>query len=194
MRETLPIAVVCSSLAFGLIAPLRAQSLADLAKKEEERRKTIPQPAKVYTNKDLTPVPASATPPSAVAETPTDAKGPADGKAATDKAKDADKEKATNDKEPVKDKAYWAGRLKTLQDQLDRNQTYADALQSRINALTADFVNRDDPAQRAVIERDRLKSIAELGRLKQAIQDDKKALADFNEEARRASVPPGWLR
>ena len=52
-----------------------------------------------------------------------------------------------------------------------------DALQTRINALTADFVNRDDPAQRAVIERDRQKNIAELNRLKQTIQDDKKALA-----------------
>ena len=195
MRDTLPIAVICCSLTFGLIAPLRAQSLADIARKEEERRKTIPQPAKVYTNKDLAPAPASSTPPPTVTETPTDAKGAVDGKAPADKAKDAAaKEKAANGTEPVKDKAYWAGRLKTLQEQLDRNQTYADALQSRINGLTADFVNRDDPAQRAVIERDRLKSIAELGRLKQAIQDDKKTLADFNEEARRAGVPPGWLR
>src|SRR6185436_19804531 len=37
--------------------PLRAQSLADLAKKEEERRKSVREPAKVYTNKDLTAVP-----------------------------------------------------------------------------------------------------------------------------------------
>ena len=41
--------------------PLRAQSLAELAKKEEERRKTVPEPAKIYTNKDLTAVPGGTT-------------------------------------------------------------------------------------------------------------------------------------
>jgi hypothetical protein len=30
--------------------------------------------------------------------------------------------------------------------------------------------------------------------LKQAIESDKKAIADLEEEARRAGVPAGWLR
>jgi hypothetical protein len=165
----------------------RAQSLADVAKKEEERRKTLPEVAKVYTNKDLTAVPAGSTP-SPPASKPGDASKDA-GKAAKD-AKDKD----DKDKEPAKDQAYWAGRLKTLQDQLLRDQNYADAMQTRINSLSADFVNRDDPAQRAVIERDRQKSVAELARLTKSVQDTKKAIADLQEEARRAGVPPGWLR
>jgi hypothetical protein len=36
--------------------------------------------------------------------------------------------------------------------------------------------------------------MAELTRLKQAIVTETKAIADFQEEARRAGVPPGWLR
>ena len=84
--------------------------------------------------------------------------------------------------------------MKTIQDKLDRDQTYAEALQTRVNSLTADFVNRDDPAQRAVIERDRQKAVAELARLQQDIVNGKKAVADLEEEARRAGVPPGWLR
>ena len=67
-------------------------------------------------------------------------------------------------------------------------------MQSRINALTTDFVNRDDPAQRAVIADDRQKAIAELERLARANVDGTKAIADIEEEARRAGVPPGWLR
>jgi hypothetical protein len=67
-------------------------------------------------------------------------------------------------------------------------------MQTRINALTTDFVNRDDPAQRAVIEQNRQKSIDQLAKLNQSVQDTKKAIADFLEEARRAGVPPGWLR
>ena len=106
-------------------------------------------------------------------------------------AKDAEKDK---DKTPAKDQAYWGGKVKELQAQTDRDQTYADAMQSRINALTADFAARDDPAQRALISSDRQKALAELDRLKLAIQNDKKALADLQEEARRAGVPAGWLR
>lgn len=183
--------IVVLLLILAAASTARAQSLADVARKEEERRKTLPDAGKVYTNKDLGSS-SSATP-------PPDASSKADRTADADKAakdakdaKDADKE--AKDKEPAKDQAYWAGRLKTLQDQLLRDQNYADAMQTRINSLTADFTNRDDPAQRAVLERDRQKSLAELARLTTSIQDTKKAIADLHEEARRAGVPPGWLR
>jgi hypothetical protein len=176
--------LILAALLLGTTAgSVYAQSLADVAKKEEERRKKVPAPAKVYTNKDLSPTP-SAPPPAAGTPTTPPAAGK-DDKAAPDKDKE---------KEPAKDQAYWSGRLKVLQTQLDRDSTFADALQSKINALTTDFSARDDPAQRAVIERDRQKSIAEQNRLQKAIADDKKAIADLQEEARRAGVPPGWLR
>jgi hypothetical protein len=60
--------------------------------------------------------------------------------------------------------------------------------------LTTDFVNRDDPAQRAVVAADRQKALDDLNQVKKEIADDQKALADLQEEARRAGVPPGWLR
>ncbi|HJZ71079.1 MAG TPA: hypothetical protein VKE51_05020 [Vicinamibacterales bacterium] len=171
---------------------LRAQSLADIAKKEEERRKTIPQPAKVYTNKDLTPVPPGApVPPPPTA--PNDAKVSGDATAAGPQKTDA-ADKDTGDKGEKKDQAYWSRKLKELQQQLEHDQSFADALQVKINALTTDFVNRDDPAQRSRIEQERNKSLAELERLKKAVIDDNKAIADLQEEARRAGVPPGWLR
>jgi hypothetical protein len=179
--------VSCASL-LGGAAPLFAQSLADLAKKEEERRKAIAAPAKVYTNKDLMAPPPMSTPPPPAPGAPA-AAAPAAG---TDAAKD--KEKEAKDKEPAKDQAYWSGRMKNLTAEIARNETYAEALQTRINSLLTDFTNRDDPAQRAVIERDRQRALAELNRLNQAIVDGKKAVADLEEEARRAGVPPGWLR
>ena len=169
-------------------APLSAQSLGALAKKEEERRKKLPEAAKVYTNKDLGAPPPSSTPPPA---------SPAAPAPATDASKDAAakaKEAEPKDKEPAKDQAYWAGRIKQLREAQARNETYTEALQTRLNSLQADFVNRDDPAQRSVIERDRQKVAGELVRLKQSIVDGKKAIADLEEEARRAGVPPGWLR
>jgi hypothetical protein len=168
----------------GTASALFAQSLADVAKKEEERRKGLKEPGKTYTNSDLKTVP----PATATTSTP-----PGD---AAKPAAEVDKEKKdpSKDKDGSKDKDYWAGRMKELRSQLDRDQTYADALQSRINQLTTDFVGRDDPAQRAVIARDKQKAIDELNRLKQQIVDDKKAISDLEDEARRAGVPPGWLR
>ena len=176
------IVLVLLSLA-TFVSAAHAQSLADVAKKEEERRKTVPAPTKVYTNKDLNAVPAPPPPPPS--------SKPADVKDGDKAAKDA---LVADGKEPKKDQAYWAGRLKKLQDQLARDQDFAEALQSRINGLMTDFVNRDDPAQRAVIEQNRRKSVAELTRLNKSVQDTTKAIADFQEEARRAGVPPGWLR
>ena len=84
--------------------------------------------------------------------------------------------------------------MKDLQLQLDRDKVLTDAIQSRINALTADFSARDDPVQRAKIGTDRQRALEELERLRKAIATDQKAIADLQEEARRASVPPGWLR
>jgi hypothetical protein len=71
---------------------------------------------------------------------------------------------------------------------------FADALQSRINALATDFVNRDDPAQRAQIESERKRALAELERVRKEMTDQTSAISDIEEEARKSGVPPGWLR
>ena len=170
-----------------------AQSLADVAKAEEARRKTVEKvtakPAKVYTNNNLKPDNA----------TPTPATTPA---ATTDPAKpgapaDASKAPAAADKAAgsgMRDQAYWSGRMAEARTALDRSRMFAEALQSRINALTTDFTNRDDPAQRSVIEQDRQKALEELDRVKKDMADQTKAITAIEDEARRAGVPPGWLR
>jgi hypothetical protein len=189
MRPVLKICLIAALTLAGLgstVYPLCAQGLGDVARQEEERRKDIKKPAKVYTNKDLGSVPESAS--AGTLSSPGPAADASKAPAKTD-ADDKDK-----DKGPKKDQAYWGGRKKELQTRLDTDQTMSDALQSRINALTTDFVNRDDPIQRAGIEKDRQKAMAELERVKKSILDGKKALADLDEEARKAGVPPGWLR
>ena len=190
---------------FGLVllalvagVPVRhagAHSLADLARKEEERRKAQPAPTKVYTNKDLAPAPPGSPAPAAPATAPGAApSGTADPATAPGEPKPSTAAKPSKDADSGKGPAYWAGRLKALNEKLDRDVSFADALQSRINALNTDFVNRDDPAQRAAIERDRQKATAQLTSLQKDVVADRKAIADLQEEARRAGVPPGWLR
>jgi len=196
--ETLAQAAVASVCLFtAVLAPhVRAQSLADVAREEAARRKTIKNPSKVYTNKDLPPVRSPSAPRSAPAA-PDAAKSSAGAPPAGDQ-EHADAAPASVHREPEKgkarDRAYWSGRLKELQLQLDRGRTLVDALQSRINALTADFSARDDPIQRSRIALDRQKALDELDRTRRSVVADQNALADFQEEERRASVPPGWLR
>jgi hypothetical protein len=184
MRLHIPAFLTIVAVAAASV-PLAGQTLADVAKKEEERRKTVKSPGKTYTNKDL-----GSLPPGTPAPPPAQ---PAAAASADTAAKDKDAEK-TGEKEPVKDQAYWAGRMKELQTQVERDQTYVDALQTRVNSLATDFINRDDPAQRSVLSGERQKALGELDRLKKQIEAGKKAIADLEEEARRANVPPGWLR
>lgn len=150
------------------------------------RRKDIKAPAKVYTNKDLGSVPESS---SGTLSAP----GPAPTATPSETAR-ADDSKDKDAKDPKKGEAYWSGRKKDLQSKLDTDQTLADALQSRVNALNTDFINRDDPVQRAGIDRDRQKAASELERMKKSVADTRKALGDLDEEARKAGVPAGWLR
>jgi hypothetical protein len=177
-------------------APLRAQSLAEVAKKEEERRKDAKASPKAYSNKDLkeVPPPVSSADVSRPADPPPDAQTPAapDGKQPQPDQTPAGADDKTRN--VTKDRLYWRTRLQDRRDQLDRDRTLADALQTRVNSLTADFSSRDDPAQRAKIGVDRQKALAELDRMKRSADADQKAIAALEEEARRAGVPPGWLR
>jgi uncharacterized protein with ATP-grasp and redox domains len=93
-----------------------------------------------------------------------------------------------------KDEAWWKNRINLAREELRRNEAFAEALQTRINSLSTDFVNRDDPFQRAKIGEDRDKALAELSRVKAEVVNGKKLIEDIEEEARRAGVPPGWLR
>jgi DNA repair exonuclease SbcCD ATPase subunit len=182
MRLHIPALLTIVVMGLGS-APVLGQTLADVAKKEEERRKTVKGSGKTYTNKDLGSLPAGTPPPPPAAKP--------DAAAVKETEKPAEQEK---EKEPTKDQAYWAGRMKELQTQVQRDQTYVDALQTRVNSLATDLVNRDDPAQRGVLASERQKALGELDRLKKQIEATKKAIADLEDEARRANVPPGWLR
>ena len=95
-----------------LAVPVCAQSLGELAKKEQERRKATPPAAKVYTNDDLKKVyvpETKDTKDSKDAKDPKDkdAKDPAAADAKSGDAKDAPKDAA----KPAMDEATWRARM-----------------------------------------------------------------------------------
>jgi hypothetical protein len=159
--------------------------LAEIARREAERRKAVATPAKVYTNADVGRAPLTTG--SVVAPAP-------DAEAAKTESDAAKAAEAAQSQEPPKDEAYWRSRITEARQRLERNELFLEALQSRINALTNDFAARDDPAQRALIGADRIKALAEMERVKTENSQLAKSIADIEEEARREGVPPGWLR
>lgn len=186
------LAVACLCVPGWAAARQQPPSLAEMARQEVERRKAIKVPGKVYTDKGAKPAAAAParvagaaaqppTPTLAAASTPVSAEAPV----ATPKAEEGDDGKG---------ESYWRGRINEARENLRRNESFAEALQSRVNALTTDFAARDDPNQRAKIGDDRQKALAEQERVRAEIEAARKLIATIEEEARQAGAPPGWLR
>ncbi len=185
VRRNLVTVAVASALTFAVAAPICAQSLAALAQKEEDRRKNIKEPAKVYTNQDLGPaLPGSV---AAAAAPATDAKDAAKDAAGKDTAKDTKDGDKPKDGDKASGQKYWHDRMQALQSQAERDQTYLDAVQTKVNALTTDFVNRDDPAQKAAIERERQQ---QSRRARQA-QEGRRRRQESHRRPRGRSAPGG---
>jgi hypothetical protein len=180
MRCTVAALILCAA------ATASAQSLADVARQEEARRKSVAGAGKVYTNDALQPEP-----PPSPGSVP--AASPAPAAPATPAAGDKPADPAAPGATP-KTEAEWKKRIADERDALLRAQTFAEALQSRINVLSADFVNVDDPARRDVVAADRQKALSELDRVKAEIQAHQKKITDIQTEARKAGVPAGWVR
>src|SRR5262245_10019445 len=138
--------VTILGFAAGAVTPLHGQSLIDVAKKEDERRKSVKSGTKVYTNGDLKSVPEPSPDP-ATANAPADTAASGDKKAADSKSdaktdvkaddKTAAKDAKAAGKDEAKDQEYWHNKMQALADQLQRDRLFAEALQTRINSLTS---------------------------------------------------------
>ena len=172
-----------------------AQSLADLARQEQERRKAVKASGKVYTNDSLgSTAPPAVTTPAAPPTVAAPAPPPAAASPQAPPGSQVPAGEAPAAGVVPKTEAEWRKRIAAERDALARAELFAESLQSSINALSTDYVNRDDPAQRDVVAAKRQKALAELDRVKQEIQQHQKAIAGIQDEARRAGVPAGWVR
>jgi hypothetical protein len=196
MKRVLAFAVMFAVTTSGLALAQSGQappSLADVARAEEARRKTTKKATMVLTNGNLSPGDVSAQPsttaPAAGAANATPSKTPPAASTTLPGGKAEPIDKAA-----MKDQAYWQGRISQARTELSRTQMFAESLQTRINSLKTDFVNRDNRVEREKIQQDLNTSLAELERLKKEIDKQTKAITAIEDEARRANVPAGWLR
>ena len=188
MKCVIAIAVtlVVASSSAALAQVSSTVPLAEVARREEARRKTTKKATIVLTNSDL-----AAADPLAPEPTATTPASPASSNASPTIPGGQAKPIDPADK---KDQAYWQNRISTARTDLSRTQMFADSLQTKINSLRTDFVNRDNRVEREKIQQDLNTALAELERLKKEVETQMKAITAIEEEARRANVPAGWLR
>ncbi len=180
--------VLMTALAAGTAS---AQSLADIARKEAERRSGAPSSGKVYTNESLTPdftKPPEPAPPAA-ADTPAGPDSAGGDKAAEEVSNEANQEGVTprdqQEPQPSLDKGedYWRGRADRIRARLNQQNAEIADLQRRVSTFPAGAANPErDIAVRA------------LRKAEADLVDLNDEWRRFERQARERNVPDAWIR
>ncbi|MBE3072910.1 MAG: hypothetical protein IMZ67_08045, partial [Acidobacteria bacterium] len=132
----------------------RGQSLADIARKEEARRKAVTTPARVLTNKDVRPV----TPPA-----------PASPEQAAPGAQQAPAIAPPSPPAEIRDEAYWRTLVTEARAKLERSGGILSVFVQQNEALAVRFAALGDLAQRAQVVAEMEKMQAEIDRVQKEI-------------------------
>ncbi len=175
------------------------QSLADLAKKEKERRAEI-KDNRVITSDDVAKfrsTPEEAIPPvqnAAAAETPK-AEG-AEAKAEGAEGKAEKGEKADPD-EPTdfqgRPESYWRKTMTEARQKVKDLTNEANVIVLAIADLQNKFYSMDDGFKRETLQRDLQKTYYQQDMNKENLAKAKAQLADLETEARKSGALPGWI-
>jgi hypothetical protein len=198
---------------------LHSQSLTDLAKKEKERRAAIKSKPQVITNVDLTKVKKKAavepgtpektaeqiaaeeaqaqqegeTPPATAGEQQQQQAGEqGQGQAAATAQKTAQEEPLA--KEPPMSEKDFRAQLAECKTKIDAAQEQVDLYTLKMNGLWQEFYSLDDMKSRELIQLQISETSEKLAKAQLEVDKAKKALDDFQANARREGVPDIWIR
>ena len=195
MKKPLVASMLMSTLLAGSTIVGAGQSLADVARKEEERRKTLAGGAKVYTNHDLAPVPGGG--PSLPLPIPGD-----DGGSQADETEQAVKPasdtSAAQTSEPLKPRekrpeAYWRERSALIRGRLEQLRGDAAAIEGRMKMLRGELASAT-PEQAAQLNADLQQAGESLERFQTERRHIEAEWAAFQAAAHQTGVPAAWLR
>lgn len=168
-----------------------AQSLADIARREAERRKEVAS-GRVITNADLAPVDSVVAPqtpsPAVPAASAADAAKPAAESGADAKRSEQDAGSATPAKPREKrDEPYWRARAQDLRQRLAKVNSDVAAAESRL-------VDMDAVPGSSQTAREREVTAAALARLQADARARLEELQRFEAFAQAQKIPPDWIR
>jgi hypothetical protein len=162
-----------------------AQSLGELARREEERRRQT-TPGKQYTNADL-PHTESESAPAVTQLDPASAAAAAPDPSPA-KAPGADEDASPARGREKRDEQYWRGRARELRGHVQRTQTEIGSLEARLTELDTQAATSPD----ALRERD--VTATHLRKLRQNLQSFGREVERFEQRARTDRVPADWIK
>ena len=170
-----------------------SQSLAELAKKENERRKEITND-RVITKEEADKYrtdsgkSADVKDRSSVADVSEAEKSVSETQAQSDKI---------NSDEPVdfegRPESYWRKTMAEARQKVHDLENEANVLILKQNSLQNEFYREDDGFKREGIQREIQKTYYEQDLNKDNLQKAKAALQDLENEARKSGALPGWI-
>jgi hypothetical protein len=180
--------LVQAALLLGIASAAHAQSLADLAEKEKERRQEIKNDW-VITGADVAKY-QSAAPTANSTATPAATEDSA--KKTTPRA-----EKPESD-EPVdfqgRPESYWRETMAAARQKVKDLENEANVITLRISTLQTQFYAEDDGFKREGIQKEIQKSFYEQDKNKEELAKAQDALQDLEKEARKTGALPGWIQ
>lgn len=178
----------CTSLA-------HSQSLAELAKKEKERRAALKADPKVINNEKANKAlgTVSTTPPAAT----TTEKPPAEGEPKPAAETSAEKPKSGTG-EPVdfqgRTESFWRQTFADARKRVKDLENESNVIVLKLNDLQNQFYRESDGYRQLQIQREIQKTIYEQDTNKQNLTHAKGDLVDLEREARKSGALPGWIR
>jgi hypothetical protein len=171
-----------------------SQSLADLAKKEKERRQQIKAETKVITNRDAARFSSGSGSTSTRAVEAAPQKPGSEKEGATDAS--AKETKPASD-EPTdyqgRPESYWRQTLADARKKIKELENEANVITLKIADLQNQFYREADGFRQQTIQRDVNKSFYEQDLNKEKLAAAKAELDDLMKEARKSGALPGWL-
>jgi hypothetical protein len=175
-------------------AQSQSQSLADLAKKEKERREKLAA-GKPITNEDTVKYKNAAIA-TETANPPTDTERKT-GEQGESKSKAEKNETTAKGDEPVdfqgRTESFWRQTFGDARQKVKSLEDESNVLTLKLNDLQNRFYREANGFKQQEIQRDIQKTIYEQDKNKEELKKAKDSLQDLEKEARKSGALPGWL-
>jgi hypothetical protein len=181
------------ALFIAFVSAANSQSLADIAKKEKERREEIKN-VKVITEEETAKFRSQA---------PAEAAAPDQASAGTGSEKKegdaANKSEAgkPESNEPVdlqgRPESYWRKAMADARQKVKDLTNESNVIILKIADLQNQFYKMDDGFRRETIQQDLKKAYSEQDQNKEKLDKAKADLQDLENEARKSGALPGWI-
>jgi hypothetical protein len=208
-------AILFFALLIAMVASASAQSLADIAEKEKQRREGIQETPEVITNDKVPEYTGGSVSTVAPEATPSDETGSGNAKSAkktegtegteaADREEDAAEAKEAQDTgktvdpdEPVdfngRPESYWRETMAAARQKVKDLENEGNVIELRLNDLQNQFYNTGDGFRRENIQKEIQKAFYERDLNKENLAKAKGDLEDLEREARKSGALPGWI-